>query len=207
MRKVARSPAPARSAARPIRRPAARLPAHGRVCHRWLQRAVHQSDSRTLGKARPCRSQTPIRNLITHEAQPVSQWGCSAQSTCLDISPSSPDDSTAGSRFVRCSHASHTPHCAPRPCHIERSNRLRIMRNQDRKCRPMHCPSTAMASMVPVECQPRRAGSRSTRASPIATSMRPRTKLWVTVSPRIQAARAAPDTGVMKPRLIIVLGR
>ena len=51
------------------------------------------------------------------------------------------------------------------------------------------------------------AGSRSTRASPIATSMRPTTKLWVTVSPRIQAASAAPDTGVMKPRLIIVLGR
>ncbi len=59
----------------------------------------------------------------------------------------------------------------------------------------------------PAPSQSRRAGSRSTSASPIATSMSPTTKLWVTVSPRIQALSAAPDTGVTKPRLIIVLGR
>ena len=71
----------------------------------------------------------------------------------------------------------------------------------------VHPPAGDASAGSNADDQARAAGSRSTRARPIATSRRPTTKLWVTVSPRIHAPSAAPDTGVTNPKLIIVLGR
>ena len=115
-------------------------------------------------------------------------------------------DDQAIARVVGCIHAPLHSVCRPSrrqpPARAATAGCVpRMPADTDRKA------TLARARLPPDTGQARGAGSRSTRASPIATSMSPTTKFWVTVSPRIQAARAAPDTGVTKPRLIIVLGR